>query len=71
MCPKHYQFFLHSILAWNQEICTIPMIFRHCMLFLVFFLNVRAHACDQDFFDKDASIFKFFRAYGIRFDSGT
>ena len=29
--------FFHSILAWNQEICTIPMIFRHCMLFLVFF----------------------------------
>ena len=28
--------FFHSILAWNQEICTIPMIFRHCMLFLVF-----------------------------------
>jgi len=28
--------FFHSILAWNQEFCTIPMIFRHCMLFLVF-----------------------------------
>ena len=28
--------FFHSILAWNQEICTSPMIFRHCMLFLVF-----------------------------------
>ena len=28
--------FFHSILAWNQDFCIIPMIFRHCMLFLVF-----------------------------------
>ena len=46
------------------------MIFRHCMLFLVF-SRTSVHTLAIKFRDKDASTFKFFRAYGISFDSRT
>jgi len=62
--------FFHSILAWNQEICTSTMIFRHCMLFFGFF-RTSVHTLVIKFPSKDASTFKFFRAYGISFDSRT
>ena len=65
---KTLSIFFHSILAWNQEICTSPMIFRHCMLFLVF-SECPCTRLWSSFRVKMLQLFKFFRAYGITFDS--
>ena len=38
---------------------------------IFYFFRMSVHTLVIKFLDKDASTFKFFRAYGISFDSGT
>ena len=68
-CPKRCQFFplyprmkprdLHN----SHDFQTLYAIFD--------FFRMSVHTLVIKFLDKDASTFKFFRAYGISFDSGT
>ena len=58
--------FFHTIPAWSHDISTSPMIFRLCLLFLVFpRTSVRSIAVK--FRDKHASTIYFFRWCGISF----
>ena len=62
--------FFHTILAWSHDISTSPMIFRLCLLFLVFSrTSVRSIAVK--FRDKHASTIYFFHWYGISFHPDT
>ena len=60
--------FFHTILTWNHDISTSLMIFRHYLLFFVFF-RTSLHKLAIKFRDKDASTIQFFHACGISFDS--
>ena len=62
--------FFYTIPAWSHDISTSPMIFRLCLLFLVFSqTSVRSIAVK--FRDKHASTIYFFRWYGISFHPDT